>query len=874
MKAIVSEEIREIFLGYFERHNHLRIASSSLVPENDPTLLFINSGMAPLKPYFTGAKQPPRPDLCNVQPCVRTRDIDDVGDRHHLTFFEMLGSWSIGHYFKERAVELAYGLLVDGFAFPPDRLYVTVYAGDAARGLAPDEETARAWEHMGIARERIVFLGDDNFWGPAGDSGPCGPCTEVFFDTGEQYGVAYRPGGEFDSKRRYIEIWNAGVFMQFDKRADNTFAPLPFKSVDTGSGLERMAFVLQGVDSVYETDIFLELMSAVRERLGEAAPVESRRVVSDHIRAACFLLAESVVPGNVGRSYIPRRLIRKCVAIVSRSGVSGFDYRGLIDVVISRFQKHYPILGERRKTIAEAFLRETQEFERAVGRGLARLDQLTEQPAPAVISGKDAFDLFATYGLPIELTREFVSERGGRIDEESYLSEYRRHQHISRSPGAVGERTWSSDAAVEAVIAGRTSDFVGYEVLDCDGFVLGLLRAGEAVVDVQAGSRVEVLSDFTPFYPEGGGQVGDTGQIEGPNGTFLNVLDTQRVAGVCVHRAEVVSGTLHIGDRIRLIVNRDRRLATMANHSATHLLNAALRQVLGPHVRQRGSLVDPERLRFDFEHPRTLTVEQLENVEELVNRSIRANHPRETVLTTYQEAVQAGALAIFGESYGESVRMIRFGSASTELCGGTHVAATGAIGAFRIVAATTIARGVRRIQALTGAAAVRYTLEQERLLRRLGEQLRAPVADLPERIEQLLTRKSAVRLAAPAVPDHLDAAEQSTTLPDGTRLFATRAGGSAEHMAEQALKAANDIQGVVVLANEADGKARVVVAVSREKATALHAGRLLNELLPYIDGRGGGSATLARGGGTRPAGIDSLIESVPRHLDRAGLRSS
>ena len=432
-KNIPTREIRDIFLRFFEGKNHLLIPGASLIPVNDPTLLFINAGMAPLKKYFTGEDVPPQPDLCNVQPCIRTIDIEEVGDRYHLTFFEMLGSWSINNYFKQRAVELAYELLVEHFGFPKDKLYATVYHGNPTRNIPPDEESARAWEAVGLPRDHIVFLGEDNFWGPAGEIGPCGPCTEVFFDTGNEYGQIYFEGGQFDTNR-YIEIWNAGVFMEFNKQADGSLTRLKFNSVDTGSGLERMAFIMNGSDSIYDIDSIQPLLQQVQNQLADNdhASITTTRILTDHIRAATFILSEGILPSNEGRGYIPRRLIRKCLALTARAEKPEFDFEGIINSVIREYADLYPKLQENQRQIVNAFSQERKDFERVIGRGMKRLKQLSENP-PFMISGHDAFILFSTYGMPLTLIRDFALASGGTVDEEGYLREYRQHQETSRN---------------------------------------------------------------------------------------------------------------------------------------------------------------------------------------------------------------------------------------------------------------------------------------------------------------------------------------------------------------------------------------------------------------------------------------------------------
>ena len=438
-KNITTREIRDIFLRFFEGKNHLLIPGASLIPVNDPTLLFINAGMAPLKKYFTAEEVPPQPDLCNVQPCIRTIDIEEVGDRYHLTFFEMLGSWSINNYFKQRAIELAYELLVEHFGFPKEKLYSTVYQGNPLKNIPPDEESARAWEAVGLPKNHIIFLGEDNFWGPAGETGPCGPCTEVFFDTGDEYGQTYFEGGYFDTNR-YIEIWNAGVFMEFNKQADGSLTRLKFNSVDTGSGLERMAFIMNGSESIYDIDSIHPLLQQVQTQLTDSvgarfiAPREgvTARILTDHIRAATFILSECVIPSNEGRGYIPRRLIRKCLALTARAEKPQFDFDSIITSVIREYADLYPKLQENRIQILDAFSQEHKDFERVIGRGMKRLKQLSENP-PFMISGHDAFVLFSTYGMPLTLIRDFAQASGGTIDEEGYLREYRQHQETSRN---------------------------------------------------------------------------------------------------------------------------------------------------------------------------------------------------------------------------------------------------------------------------------------------------------------------------------------------------------------------------------------------------------------------------------------------------------
>ncbi len=740
-----SDEIRQTFLEFFTGRQHLQIGAASVIPVNDPTLLFVNAGMAPLKAYFLGEALPPAADLCNIQPCVRTIDIADVGDRHHLTFFEMLGSWSIGHYFKERAVGLAFELLTDGFGFTADELYVTVYQGSEQLGIPPDDISAAAWRQAGMPADHIVYLGDeDNFWS-AGDTGPCGPCTEVFYDTGAEHGPQYRPGGEFDSVGRYIEIWNAGVFMEFNRLPGGALEPLRFSSVDTGSGLERMAMVLQGRDSVYETDLFAPIVAAAQSALaGTSASQRDIRLVADHVRASAFILGEGVAPSNEGRGYIPRRLLRTAIATATQAGAGSFDLGQVAGAAIDQLAGSYPRLGDGRDRILGLLDREQRDFGRVVRHGLDRLADLAATPG-FEISGEDVFALYATHGMPVDLIRDFAASRGGSLDERRFAELFTEHRELSRAPRArsragPGQGAASAvDPDLIAAAGGQPTRFLGHDELTARARILALAGPHGLASKLTAGERGLAIFDQTPCYAEGGGQVGDTGRLTAPGGA-ADVLDTQNSDGRYVHAIEVTSGVLQPGDTVELAVHAARRRAIMRNHSATHLLHAALRQVLGEHVRQAGSLVAPDRLRFDFQHPGALSEDAADEVERLVNAEVLANIERRTEVKPFRDAVGGGAIAFFGDKYGDDVRVVSFGDFSAELCGGTHVHGTAEVGLFRIVSESSIGSGVRRIEAVTGEAAVAYTLERDRLLRGIAARLRVSVDQLPQRVDALTTR--------------------------------------------------------------------------------------------------------------------------------------
>jgi alanyl-tRNA synthetase len=862
-RHLSGEEIRAEFLGFFERHDHRRIEGASLIPVNDPTLLFVNSGMAPIKPYFTGKLRPPYPRLCNVQPCLRTTDIDDVGDRQHLTFFEMLGSWSIGDYFKERAIELAFELLVDRYGLEVERLYATVFAGNPELDLPPDVEAAEYWERIGIPRERIVPLGmADNFWGPAGQTGPCGPSTEVFYDFGPSYGDAYRPGGPFDTSRRYIEIWNAGVFMQFDKKRDGGFERLPFVSVDTGAGLERLTMALNELPTVYETDLLAPILWLVRELLGEqdGETTPTHRLLTDHLRAATFILAEGVRPSNEGRGYIARRLIRKCMTAVRRSA-DDFDFAAVVGEVVDRFGPHYPLLARRREDVLKLLQEERDDFGRALHRGLEQLEELSA--AGHAVTGRDAFRLFATYGLPFEITRDLAAERGVAVDERGFQEEFRHHQEISRAKaGATDGALLSPTDPLPDFPVPPPDHFVGYDLLELRSPILGIFAGGQPEDAVEAGGEVEVLTERTPFYAEGGGQVGDRGLITTDSGSMQVTATTRHGSGYHLHRGTVRSGELRVGQQAHLQVDAAARAASAANHSATHLLNAALRKVLGEHVRQAGSLVEPNRLRFDFTHPAPLTARQIEEVERLVNEQVLADFPRQVRILPPEQAVASGALFLPGEEYASAVRVVGFDDVSLELCGGTHVATTGDIGLFRIVSEQSIAAGVRRINAVTRRPALEVTLERERVLGELAAKLRTNAAGLPDRVEALQqAAKGGGKPARQSLPEL-----QTQPTPGGIPVAVAEVPIGAD-LRKLSLEAASRLGAVVCLAG-ADGQtARVLVAVPRALVDRVDARQVLSALLTEVDGKGGGSRELAQGGGKRVAGLGRLLQRVPVVVD-------
>lgn len=868
VKHFTSKEIREVFLNFFKKHDHQIIKGSSIIPKNDPTLLFINSGMAPLKKYFLGAETPAYPRLTNVQPCIRTNDIEDVGDRHHLTFFEMLGSWSIGDYYKEKAIELAYDLLVNHFKFPPDKLFATIYEGNPALNLGPDEEAIRYWEKVGMPSDHIVPKGEDNFWGPAGDTGPCGPCTEVFFDTGDSFGQPYVPGGFFDDVSRYIEIWNAGVFMELNKDKSGSFSPLPMKSVDTGSGIERMYLALNGTNSLYEVDTIAPVYNVVEEILksGEISQRE-RRMVTDHMRTTTILLGEGVVPDKEGRGYIARRLIRKSIASAIRAGQSPFELKNVSEEVITQMSDFYSHLKKNERNIINVLQREIDDFTPVIRSGLQMLDDKIEKLEGQILDGEFVFDLVTTHGLPFEVISDYTSKKGISIDNSKYQEEYRKHQEISRAGlkgKSSGPEATGQGSLLETTLSGLNKTlFTGYDSSQGTGTVIALFKNGLPVNEVAAGEECLVVFDKTTFYAESGGQVGDTGRASKPGATLV-INDTQKRNGYFLHKAIVEGGSIIITDKLSLAVDTARRTDITKNHTATHLLHAALRETLGTHVVQKGSLVNNEKLRFDFSHGKPLTDTELKEVESKINHWIWDNYPANIREMNYQEALETGAMALFNENYGDTVRVVQFGDVSTELCGGIHVKATGEIGVLLINQDMSVAKGIRRIEAVTGPVAYRQVTHSRAILHDANVLMASRPENLVQNIEKLKKNASAkavepVKTTAAVIFQN----ECSLLTVDGAKVYISRIdqdGSFVQKTADQ--KLASNEADIVFLASASDGTVKVLVSVSTKFQETYKADLLLRKWLEPFGGKGGGKANLAKGGIKDIAGIDELVVSA------------
>lgn len=853
-------EIREKFLDYFARNGHQRVDSSSLVPADDPTLLFTNAGMNQFKDVFLGKEQRNYVRATTSQKCVRAggkhNDLDNVGytARHH-TFFEMLGNFSFGDYFKSEAIRFAWEFLTVELGLPAERLWVTVYKDD--------KEAEEIWfNDIGIDQSRFSRLGEkDNFWA-MGDTGPCGPCTEIFFDHGEDV-EGDPPGGPNDDGDRYIEIWNL-VFMQYNRTADGELHNLPKPSVDTGMGLERIAAVIQKVHSNYEIDLFQNLLKAASECLGGVAIEEkSLRVIADHIRSAVFLISDGVMPSNESRGYTLRRIIRRAVRHGNKLGATEPFFYKLVSALVAEMGDAYPELKTAQPQVEKILLQEEEQFARTLDKGMRLLEQDIADLDGRVIPGSTIFTLYDTYGFPVDLTNDIARERNLTLDYEGFEAEMEAQRERARSASKFNV-DYNEGASVEGEV-----EFLGYEKLAAESQVVAIV-GGKETDRVSAGESCAIALDRTPFYAESGGQAGDTGVISWKGGRFL-VKDTQKEGAQFLHLGEVLEGSLSVGESVSTRVDARKRSATALNHSATHLLHAALRKVLGEHVVQKGSLVNEERLRFDFAHFEAVSPEQLQTIERMVNEQIRANTEVQTTLTDMESAKAMGAMALFGEKYGENVRVLSMGqdSFSVELCGGTHVQRTGDIGSFVLISEGGISAGVRRIEGLTGQgaeewlrAAVLQTKEAAQMLKcnrdKLLEKLTAQLdktRSLEKELEQL---KSKAASSAGA-----DLAQQAEEVGGIKVVAASLEGMDRKALMDAVDKLKNQLgEAVVLLASVEDGKVVLIAGVSKPVSSRFPAGDLMKTIASELGGKGGGRPDMAQGGGTDAAKLPEALKKV------------
>lgn len=866
-----TSQIRSDFLEFFKGKGHTIVPSAPLVPGNDPTLLFTNSGMVQFKDVFLGAEKRSYVRAADVQRCLRAggkhNDLDQVGytARHH-TFFEMLGNWSFGDYFKKDAIAWAWELLTQVWKLPAERLLVTVYQ--------TDDEAYALWRDMvGVPEERIVRIGDnkgapfasDNFWQMA-DTGPCGPCTEIFYDHGDHI-AGGPPGSPDEDGDRFIEIWNL-VFMQFDRQPDGTLVPLPAPCVDTGMGLERLAAILQHVHTNYEIDLFQALIRKASELTGTAdLENKSLRVIADHIRACSFLIVDGVLPSNEGRGYVLRRIIRRALRHGWMLGVRQPFFSKLVPTLVEQMGEAYPELPAAVDTVTRALQAEEERFAETLDAGMKIFEDVAGKASNGVIPGVDAFRLYDTYGFPLDLTQDIARERDLTVDIAGFDAAMEQQRETARAAGKFGGGV---TLPAELVATLSPTQFLGYDRLQADGLtVLALLKDGRPVQSADAGDAVIVITNQTPFYAESGGQVGDTGVLTG-NGVRLVVEDTQKFAGQFHgHVGTLSEGGLKVGDVLSGQVDGERRGATILNHSATHLLHAALREVLGTHVQQKGSLVAPDRLRFDFSHFQPISAEELAVIERKVNQQVRANNAAEVHNMGMQEALDFGAMALFGEKYGEHVRVLKMGDYSTELCGGTHVNRTGDIGLFKITSEGGVSAGVRRIEAVTGQGALDYVDAEEARLAEAADLLGGSAADVVEKIRALGQRQKQLERELDAVKAKVaagataDLSGQAVEVA-GVKVLAARLEGFDAKALRDAMDRLKQQLGdaVIVLAGAQDGKAALVAGVNGSAMGKVKAGELLSHIASQIGGKGGGRPDLAQGGGEDGPALATALAAV------------
>lgn len=861
-------EIRQAFLDFFHSKGHQVVASSSLVPHNDPTLLFTNAGMNQFKDVFLGLDKRNYSRATTSQRCVRAggkhNDLENVGytARHH-TFFEMLGNFSFGDYFKHDAIQFAWELLTSEkwFALPKERLWVTVYESD--------DEAYEIWEkEVGIPRERIIRIGDnkgapyasDNFW-QMGDTGPCGPCTEIFYDHGDHIWGG-PPGSPEEDGDRYIEIWNI-VFMQFNRQADGTMEPLPKPSVDTGMGLERIAAVLQHVNSNYDIDLFRTLIQAVAKVTGATDPSnKSLRVIADHIRSCAFLIADGVMPSNENRGYVLRRIIRRAVRHGNMLGAKETFFYKLVGPLIDVMGSAGEDLKRQQAQVEQVLKTEEEQFARTLERGLALLDEELAKLSGDTLDGETAFRLYDTYGFPVDLTADVCRERNIKVDEagfEAAMEEQRRRAREASGFGADYNAMIRVDSA---------SEFKGYDHLELNGKVTALFVDGKAVDAINAGQEAVVVLDQTPFYAESGGQVGDKGELKGANFSFA-VEDTQKYGQAIGHIGKLAAGSLKVGDAVQADVDEARRARIRLNHSATHLMHAALRQVLGTHVSQKGSLVNDKVLRFDFSHNEAMKPEEIRAVEDLVNAQIRRNLPIETNIMDLEAAKAKGAMALFGEKYDERVRVLSMGDFSTELCGGTHASRTGDIGLFRIISESGTAAGVRRIEAVTGEGAIATVHADSDRLSEVAHLLKGDSNNLADKVRSVLERTRQLEKELQQLKEQA-AAQESANLSskaidvNGVKLLVSELSGVEPKMLRTMVDDLKNQLGstIIVLATVAEGKVSLIAGVSKDVTDRVKAGELIGMVAQQVGGKGGGRPDMAQAGGTDAAALPAALASV------------
>lgn len=866
-------EIRKMFLDYFESQGHLVLKSFSLVPHNDNSLLLINAGMAPLKPYFTGQEIPPRRRVATCQKCIRTGDIENVGKTaRHGTFFEMLGNFSFGDYFKHEAIHWTWEFLTKIIGLDPNRLYPTVFE--------EDDEAFEIWtKEIGLAPERIHrFDKSENFWEHG--SGPCGPCSEVYYDRGEKYGKDEYVGSEGD---RFMEVWN-NVFTQFENDGQGHYTELKNKNIDTGMGLERLAVVVQDVDSIFEVDTIKALLDEVAGIAGTKYKEDEKkdvslRLITDHIRSCTFMISDGIMPSNEGRGYVLRRLLRRAARHGRMLGIEGEFLAKLAQTVIELSKDGYPELEEKKEMILKVLTEEESKFDKTIDQGLAILSEMEEKMARdgvKVMGGEDAFKLYDTYGFPIDLTKEIMEEKGFSIDEEGFVAAMENQRETARKARKTTNYMGADVTVYQSLDPALTTVFTGYDSLKTEGKIMALTTDTEVVEALTDGQEGTIVTDKSPFYATMGGQNADVGVIFTDDAEFV-VEDTIKLPGDKIgHIGHVTKGMFTMSDVVEMEVDAKNRENTAKNHSCTHLLHKALREILGNHVEQAGSLVDAHRLRFDFTHFQSLTGEEIRMVEDLVNQEIKAALPVVTEVMDVESAKKSGAMALFGEKYHGDVRVVSMGDFSKELCGGTHVKNTSEIGAFKIISESGIAAGVRRIEALTGDALNDYYRGLEEKLQTLAKQLKTNVSELGDRIDNLLEEVKALKseneqLKSKLANEAMGNAAENIVDVKGVKLLAMKVEGvemnELRNLGDQLKKDTDD--GVVVLASQVDGKVNLMVMAGESAVKkGAHAGNIVKAIAGFVGGGGGGRPNMAQAGGKKPEGIDEALLAAKTTLDQ------
>mgnify|MGYP001346095588 FL=1 len=876
MKTMGLNQLRDSFLKFFEGKGHLVLPSFSLIPESDKSLLLINSGMAPLKPYFTGQKTPPRRRVTTCQKCIRTPDIERVGKTaRHGTFFEMLGNFSFGDYFKKEAISWAWEYVTQVLELPLDRLWVTIYQDD--------DEAFEIWtKDIGVSPDRVVRMGkEDNFWEIG--VGPCGPCSEIFFDRGPEHGCGQEDCGIGCDCDRFVEFWNL-VFTQYNKDEDGNYHPLEHPSIDTGMGLERIAAIMQGVNSLFEVDTIRNIMEEVSlisgVKYGDKESTDiSLRVITDHIRGTVFMISDGILPSNEGRGYVLRRILRRAARHGKLLGIDGMFLSRVAKVVINESKEAYPELKEKEEYILKVIEVEEKRFDETIDQGLAILKEYIEdlkKGSNKVLDGYKAFKLYDTYGFPLDLTKEILEEEGLSVDEEGFNEQMKVQRERARAARQETDYMGSDDPIYKLLNPNETTEFKGYETLETRSRVLNIIKDNERVQTAREGDQVLIVLDQTPFYAESGGQVGDIGIMEGDT-TKIEIEDVSKVYGTyIVHKGKVVSGRISIGDEVDAKVDREARMATARNHSTTHLLHKALKEVLGSHVEQAGSLVTPSRLRFDFTHFAPLTSEEIEKIEAIVNEKIMEGLPVETIETTFDEAKKLGAIALFGEKYGDIVRVVKMGDFSTELCGGTHLVNTGQAGLFKIISETGVAAGVRRIEAVTGVGAHQWLKELNELVNNVSDTLKTNPNSLAQKAEGLMQQIKEYEQEIQQLKKQLakgtieELVNNKKTIGDVSYIAARIDYQDMNSLREIADTLRNKLKsGVVVLASENQQKVNMVAAATKDLVSrGVHAGNLIREVAKVTGGGGGGRPDMAQAGGKDPSKISQALGKVKVLLEQ------